>query len=712
MAGLLGVLSGCAPPGQSFTLPPTTPDGSAILAMRWADGHQLHAYEGTLPPFSAPELEELVLIAYEAPLATHGLVPGRVEEDRSLAPVPTLGATIHLSARVDAGLESFRRVEALPDWLAALRIRARDRLGPLACLEAGGCYRDRAGQQLEDCKVPCEVDPPVITPPTPVDMRPCPDAWIEVRDGLDVRCAPPPRLAECPRGQAQWIDSVVCAPIGPACPASGWAEVPGPARKIHVRPGASGGDGGEATPYGTLQEALGASIDGDVILLGPGRLELPTPVRIDRAITLVGACPTQSTVVATGSAFEIASALTLSGVAIEAVTPLVVFVGARLEVRDVELIGGAIGRGISADGPVIAERVRSRGFESFFVNSLVSGPAKLRRIDAGGSGGPGLVIWGATTLEDATIHDSGASAIEGRALANAAVVVRRSSFERQVGNAVVLDDANLELEHFLASDTRADRLGRGGNGLYLHGGHLLGRALYVSRHGAAGFWMFGATGELEDVWIEDSANATGINFQGEADTTPPRPSGGSARRISIRGIRRGVEITKGGQSTIEDLSLEGPISEYGVLVSSNPSWTHEGTIRKVRITGETRVGVQSSGANLALADLEVGPGARNGIDGENGKMSAERIHLHDLVSTETQPALGWVWTGAGRLEARNFLVERAGRAGLSILGDDYHFTDGIVAECQFGALIPTDRYDSISERMLFTDNGSTVIVAN
>ncbi|MBK6686089.1 MAG: hypothetical protein IPG45_16565 [Deltaproteobacteria bacterium] len=708
IAGLWGLFLGCTPPGQNLTLPPMAPGGSAILASRWPSGHQLYAFQGTLPPFAAPDLEELVLITYEEPLATYGLLAGQVEEDRSLAPIPTLGATFHQSTIDGGGVGPFQVLEALPDWLAQLRIRARGRLSPLACLEAGGCYRDPAGQEAEDCKVPCEVDAPVLAAPAPVDMCPCPSGWVELRDALDVRCAPPPRVAECPRGQVQWIDSPVCAPIGAACPVSGWAEVPGPARKIYVRPGAIGGDGTEATPFGQLDAALAIAVDGDVILLGPGRLELSGPAPITQSIAIVGACPAETTVVATGSGFEIYGALFLSGLAIEAVTPLVVTTGARLEVRDVELVGSNVGRGISADGPVIAERVKSRGFESFFVNSLVSGPAELRWIDAGGATGPGLVIWGATTIEDSILHDSGASAIEGRGLAGALVTIRRTSFERQVGDALSIQDAALDLEHVLLTDTLPDPTGRGGSGLYLHGGHLRGRALYVTRNASAGFWMFGATGELEDVWIEDSRSATAINFQGKG---VPNPSGGSVRRARLRGVRRGLEVTGGGQFTFEDFSIQGPVSEYGAYSSANASWRQDGSIRRVAITGEVRVGIQSLGANLTLADVEIGPGARNGIDGENGDMDAQRVHLHDLVGVETQPALGWVWTGTGRLDVRGFLIERAGRAGLSILGEDYQFTDGIVAECQFGALIPTPRYDSISERVVFRGNGSTVIVA-
>lgn len=712
IVGLFGLGVACTPPGQTFTLPPIAPGGSAILASRWPDGHQLYAFEGPLPPLTAPGLEELVLIAYDERLTTYGLSAGPVEEGRDLAPIPILGAKVHQSTVDRGGVGAFRELEVLPDWLAGLRVRARGPLGPLACLEAGGCYRDQAGQQVQDCKLPCEVDPPVVAPPAPVDMRPCPTAWVEVQDGPHLRCAPPPRIAECPRGQAQWIDSLGCAPIGPACPTSGWAEVPGPARKIHVRPGASGGDGGEATPFGTLQEALDASIDGDVILLGPGRLELPTPVRIDRAITLAGTCPAESTVVATGNAFEIASALTLSGVAIEAGTPLVVLGGARLEVRDVELIGGAIGRGISADGPVIAERIKSRGFDSFLVNSLVSGPAELRRIDVGGASGPGMVVWGPTTLEDAWIHDSGASAVEGRALAGSSVVVRRTAVERQVGNGLVFDDAALELEHFLAIDTVPDSIGRGGNGLYLHGGQLLGRALYVTHHQSAGWWMFGATAHLEDVWVEDAQGATAINLQGEADTTPPRPSGGRVRRALLTGVKRGIEVTGGGQYTLEDVTLRGPIAEYGWLAQATPAWPQEGALTRIALTGEMAVGLEAEGPAVTLVDAEIGPGPRIGVFGTEGKVVAERVHVHDLVGDAQQEALGWVLDGHQHLEVQGFLIERTGRAGLSLGGEDYRFWDGIIAGCKFGALIPSARYESISERVLFTGNASTIIVAN
>lgn len=80
-----------------------------------------------------------------------------------------------------------------------------------------------------------------------------------------------------------------CVPVGPeVCPASGSFAENLPATGVHyVREGAAG-NGSEATPFGTIAEALAAANDSDVIALAAGSYS--GEILIDRAIEVRGAC--------------------------------------------------------------------------------------------------------------------------------------------------------------------------------------------------------------------------------------------------------------------------------------------------------------------------------------------------------------------------------------------------------------------------------------
>src|SRR5688572_28924697 len=116
-----------------------------------------------------------------------------------------------------------------------------------------------AGPDVQPCA--CDPDPPA-PPSAGVDLpvlTPCPAGWREVPAGDDgvVTCDPWPEggMPECPPGEAWLPGDTRCTAIGRACPAGDFPDdLPGPV--LYVLPGAIGGDGSRAAPFGTIVEAL------------------------------------------------------------------------------------------------------------------------------------------------------------------------------------------------------------------------------------------------------------------------------------------------------------------------------------------------------------------------------------------------------------------------------------------------------------------------
>jgi hypothetical protein len=177
-------------------------------------------------------------------------------------------------------------------------------------------FRDEKGQE----------NPPegvsqfnICTPPAdwmPVKLADwdCPEGWLAAPGFADENGTenPPEGLAQfhicktpdvpaCPDGEAAYPGETACHPIGTACPSADFQDeqairglVQGFAGKIlRVKPGAAGGDGSEALPYGLIADALKSAADGDIVALARG--SFAENVAISRRVALVGACAGGST---------------------------------------------------------------------------------------------------------------------------------------------------------------------------------------------------------------------------------------------------------------------------------------------------------------------------------------------------------------------------------------------------------------------------------
>ncbi len=134
------------------------------------------------------------------------------------------------------------------------------------------------------------VSPRVIEPEPPAEpalpeMGACPEGWAE-RTGAAVRyCEPfPAGITPCTGASGLLPGSSECVRLAPACPAEETrTDIPDRGDRgagmfvvaMFVKPGASGGDGTRARPFGTISEAIAApAIEGEVdrtIVLAQGR---------------------------------------------------------------------------------------------------------------------------------------------------------------------------------------------------------------------------------------------------------------------------------------------------------------------------------------------------------------------------------------------------------------------------------------------------------
>jgi hypothetical protein len=91
-----------------------------------------------------------------------------------------------------------------------------------------------------------------------------------------------------------------CQPLGDPCPEGPFPAIPAEVTgaRWYVLAGATGGDGSEGAPYGTISEAVAAARNGDVVVIGARTYE--ESVSLDRDVTLWGACVKETTISAPG----------------------------------------------------------------------------------------------------------------------------------------------------------------------------------------------------------------------------------------------------------------------------------------------------------------------------------------------------------------------------------------------------------------------------
>lgn len=311
---------------------------------------------------------------------------------------------------------------------------------------------------------------------TPVDAGPnAPDAGMR----LPIQTAAP---AEAVAGPEPCIAYVPPATIGTPCPVGDFVD-PLPSGPLRfVRPGAVGGDGSQASPFGTIGEAMAGAPSGTSIVLAKGTYDGQISFR--PGVMLVGACPAETILTATERSdrfgvldvieprtaaknlsirdanrpavwSEADGSITLEDVVIERAERLGIvlpfggtMIARRVVVTDTRPgVGGVLGRGIEASdgGRAVLEDVVVDGSTEIGVSAIRGGRIEavgllVRSTALGPSGaGRGINIGDGSTLmlEDAVI--------EGNADAN--VVVEDGAFaeirDTFVRDARGIDDGTL-----------------------------------------------------------------------------------------------------------------------------------------------------------------------------------------------------------------------------------------------------------------------------
>jgi hypothetical protein len=327
-----------------------------------------------------------------------------------------------------------------------------------------------------------------------------------------------------------------CQPLGDACPAGDWPDVPG--NSLYVLAGATGGNGSQAAPFGTISEAVVAATPGDVVVIGTG--VYPESITISSDLTLWGKCVGEVHIQAPGP-FSGGGAIEVTG-------------GATVAIRNLKISGEQNGVLINAPDVQVqlqgvwVHQATSRGVAVIDGSVTLTGVLiTSTHMNPSGGGGIGVSAWGETAaarVESSTIENNPSAGIvagsdapeNGSAVVDLADVAVRETYGRpgestwgmgcyfadgaQAGGARILLDHN-RLDGILAYDTGTlvdfsdlvvqDTVPVDGDavtGMGLEAVYAqvnLRRALISGSHiVGAYFYREGAVGELEDVVIADS----------------------------------------------------------------------------------------------------------------------------------------------------------------------------------------------------------------
>src|SRR5689334_20997324 len=145
---------------------------------------------------------------------------------------------------------------------------------------------DGGGPPGTDAGPPPEpVAPALAMAPMAGAVEPCRDGWRAIDPGAGngpVVCDPWPESgrATCAEGEAHFPGEPGCVRVGTECPAGDWADDLPASGVVYVQPGATGGDGTRAMPFGSIGEAVTMGTRGATIALARGtyteHVSLPT----------------------------------------------------------------------------------------------------------------------------------------------------------------------------------------------------------------------------------------------------------------------------------------------------------------------------------------------------------------------------------------------------------------------------------------------------
>ena len=567
----------------------------------------------------------------------------------------------------------------------------------------------------------------------PIAIAPCPDGWREADEDGVTTCDPYPEggALECPPGQAHFPGEPGCTPVGSPCPAGDFAaDLPADRRVIYVQPGASGGDGTEAAPYGGLMEfSLGALPLETVIALSRGSHD--GPVRLSRGHTLRGACA-EATVLRALEPAETESVVTLlgqggamrdltltdsprlgiraSGADIEChldgvmlsgmrLLGVIVADGAHLAAQSVVIretagrgLDGAFGRGISVERGATAEVDRALFVRNHEFATFVSEPDTV------------------LTLADVVIRDTESQVSDGRhgrglsVQRGATAEVSRGLLSRNRGVGVYASGAGsvLTMADVVVRDTEPDASGVSeGRGLLLQAGATAHVQRAVFEHNRdVGLYVSDAETvlTLADAAVRDTTSPASGEQGGWGLGVQLGATADVSRALFVRNVDAGMVALEAGTTlTLSDVvvrdtqSLESD-QETGRGLSLIGSVTQA---HRVLVERSHEIGVAAfEGAIAALEDV-IASDTRSRACAETTCPESAAGHGVGSYGSDTSVHL------------TRFAVRRSALCGVHLAdGGALDLEDGEVSGQPIGLCLQVDGYDAdrLTNRVLFIDN--------
>lgn len=493
-------------------------------------------------------------------------------------------------------------------------------------------------------------DAGMMAMPAPVAMpmlTPCPDGWTEHQVAGVTVCDPTAGVGPqvCPQGEAHFVGTSGCRPVGVTCPSGEFAQGLPASNVLYVRPGGTG-NGTQAEPFGTINEALGQAMDGTVIALAAGTYD--EVVRLKTGVTLQGACAARTWI----------RPSTSGGASVRV----------PADVTNAALVGVGIGPSDNA-GAVIQGHARLEGVvveQAMAAGILVAG-GRLVAQDT--------VVRGTRPQMDGTLG-GGVTVLEG-----SEATFRRAVFEANHQYGLTLVGSQVELLDVASRANQEGAIPGLGAGVVVQaGGILLGERIELSNGlGVGALVADGAELDLIDAVI-----------RGTRGVRPSDQGFGISLDESRVSLRRTVVIDSEGTAIgvpeAGDLTLANVVVADVVPTPDNPGWavgvSAGGSARlmlsHVRISGTAAAGLSVNGqlsdplgAILTATDLSIVDVADLGISGLGLYLSAvqadiERLHIERSVMA------GVILMEHARLNLRDGVIEDTAPDP-----DDGHFGRGI-----------------------------------
>lgn len=589
-------------------------------------------------------------------------------------------------------------------WLAPASLAIGCLVG--ACGSEGDASDRDAGDAASDASLAdAAADAPALVPaaPAPPVLTPCAPGWRTVppSDADDVvSCDPRPAVAiDCADGEAIFVGEPGCAPIGDPCPDGLFpAVLPAGAPVLHVLPGASGGDGSAAAPFGTIGEALDVAPAGAVVAIGKGTYS--EYVRPDRDVTLVGACSRDTLLVGDIIANEPPIRLDIRGMRIDASYAALIAYSGTTSLRGVVFDGPPSGAAISiVGGEATLERVVVRAAGS----SLVAMGARVVAVNVIlETRELGAIQTSGSTVE---VRDSALLGVDGtgdvlvQVFGEGSLVLDRVLVESVVTPSMIFVDGS----HLTARDTvvigPSDIAYMGSGLLALERAQVdLSRIRFVNLGstalfvGGSGTRLAATDVVLRDAPGDERGDGRAIEVDEGATVVASRATIDRARAIAV------LVTGAGAQADLVDVAIRDtrsdPVGTWGRAIHAQLGGAVRAERIAIREAREAAV-VSFAGGSVDLVEASI-----------------DRTLARDCVTTtcgERGAGAGLVALAGGAIVATRFAVWRSALVGVQIAeGGAIDLHEGVIGESPIGINVQDPTFDlaRLDDRVAFVRVGS------